>query len=562
VQIKRVHIENFRSIRSLDFEPGPYCVLIGENNAGKSNILRALNLALGETWPSERSFSEEDFHDQDTSKDIVIQVFFDETIDEWRNNYKLEIGGLELRCRAYKRKVKQKLAGSLATDYVCLQPNGKPAQYPSQPLKAGERHQGAWLPHRVSRDVRERVPFIYVDVHRDYGRQSPSSRWSVLRRLLNEVNLEFLNDKKEVEVLAPDGTKKRMTRRQAFESAVKAAYGYLRTDRFVEIEERLAANAIEQMGLDSKASAVELHFETHDPTNAFRSLQLYVDQMGIQSPAGDVGAGLQSAIVVAIFRTYEELKKEGAIFALEEPEVFLHPQRARYFARVLRSLAERGNQVFVSTHSPIFVQLDRPESVAIVRRNQADGTRVHQAERTDLAEDDRRALRLLTEFDTQRNELFFARAVLLVEGATEKLALPLAFRAMGYDINRLGISVVEVGGKTKLPLFAGVCRALDIPFVVMADHDVRDIDPGWSEKRRQSENRRNAKHESWNGCISGAADDSQIFWMRPDFEAEVGLPREDSEKLDRALALFREAGADDIAATLADTIRATVERLQ
>jgi hypothetical protein len=122
--------------------------------------------------------------------------------------------------------------------------------------------------------------------------------------------------------------------------------------------------------------------------------------------------------------------------------------------------------------------------------------------------------------------------------------------------------VVEVGGKTKLPLFAGVCRALDIPFVVMADHDVRDIDPGWSEKRRQSENRRNAKHESWNGCISGAADDSQIFWMRPDFEAEVGLPREDSEKLDRALALFREAGADDIAATLADTIRATVERLQ
>jgi putative ATP-dependent endonuclease of OLD family len=68
MQIKRIHIENFRSIKTLDFEPGPYCVLIGENNSGKSNILRALNLALGETWPSERSFSEEDFHNQDEQR--------------------------------------------------------------------------------------------------------------------------------------------------------------------------------------------------------------------------------------------------------------------------------------------------------------------------------------------------------------------------------------------------------------------------------------------------------------------------------------------------------------
>jgi len=561
LQIKRIHIENFRSIRVLDFEPGPYCVLIGENNAGKSNLLRALNLVLGETWPSERSFSEEDFHDQDTSQDIVIQVFFDETTEEWRNNFRLEIGGLELRCKAYKRRVKGKPAGSLATDYVCLQPSGKPAQVPSQPLKKGERHQGAWLPQRVSRDIRERMPFIYVDVHRDYGRQSPSSRWSVLRRLFNEVNLEFLNDKKEVDFLAPDGSTQRMTRREAFESSVKAAYAYLRTEHFAEIEERLAANAMEQMGLDPEGNAVELHFEAHDPTNAFRSLQLYVDQMGIRSPAGEVGAGLQSAIVVAIFRTYEELKKEGAVFALEEPEVFLHPQRARYFAQVLRSLAERGNQVFVSTHSPVFVQLDQPETVALVRRTQREGTRVHQAKRTDLADDDRRALRLLTEFDTQRGELFFARSVLLVEGGTEKLVMPLVFRALGHDLNRLGISVVEVGGKTKLPLFVRVCRALDIPVVVLVDHDVREIGAEWSAARQEREEERNARHKRWNQAIEEAVGDWALFWMRPDFEAEAGLPRDDAEKLDRALEHFHEVGERNIPEVLVEAVRATAERV-
>jgi len=556
MQIKRIHIENFRSIKTLDYESGPYCVLIGENNSGKSNILRALNLVLGEMWPTERSFSEADFHNQDTSNDIVIQVFFDETIEEWRNNCKLEIGGMELRCKAYKRKVGQKPAGTLTTDYYCIQPNGKQVQYPGEPLQKGKKPTGQWLPLRVTRELRDRLPLIYVGVQREYDRHGPTSRWSVLRRLLNEVNTAFLNDKTQIKVKKPDGSVERMTRREAFESAVKDAYTYLRTDDFVEIEQKLAANAVEQMGLDPARDKVELHFESHDPTNAFRSLQLYVEQMGITSPAGEVGAGLQSAIVVALFRTYEELKREGAVFALEEPEVFLHPHRARYFAGVLRGLSEKGNQVFVTTHSPIFVQLDRPESIGLVRRTEAEGTTVNQAAKTALAADERKALRLLTEFDTQRNELFFARSVLLVEGATEKLLLPLVFQKMGHDLNRLGISVVEVGGKTKILLFAKVCRAMDIPFAVLADHDVREIDESWSEARKRREEERNAKHRAWNTDIEQACPAGDLFWARPDLEAELGLPREESEKIDRAFGWI----AGVVPEQFPDLLRASIEK--
>lgn len=557
MQIKRIHITNFRSIRTLGFEPGRYCVLIGENNSGKSNVLRVLNLVLGETWPTERSFSEEDFYNQDTSNDIIIQVFFDETIEVWRNNCKLEIGGLELRCKAYKRRVGQKPAGTLTTDYYCVQPNGKQVQYPSDPLQKGRRHTGQWLPHRVTRELRDRLPLIYVGVQREYDRHSPTSRWSVLRRLLNEVNVVFLNDKTQIKVKKADGTVATMTRREAFESAVKAAYGYLRTEGFEEIEQKLAANAMEQMGLDPGRDRVELHFESHDPTNAFRSLQLYVEQMGITSPAGEVGAGLQSAIVVALFRTYEELKHEGAIFALEEPEVFLHPHRARYFAGVLRGLSEKGNQVFATTHSPIFVQLDQPESIALVRRTEAEGTGVKQAPRTALADGEREALRLLTEFDTQRNELFFARSVLLVEGATEKLLLPLAFQKLGYDLNRLGISVVEVGGKTKLPLFAKVCAAMEIPFAVLADHDVREIQESWREARKRREEERNGRHRGWNAEIEKACPAGGVFWARPDLEAEIGLPRDESEKIDRAFEWIATVSPED----LPDVLRRPIEKV-
>ncbi len=557
MRIRRVHIENFRSIKSLDFDPGTYCVLIGENNCGKSNILRALNLALGESWPGERSFTEEDFHGQDTANDIVIQVYFDKVIEDWRNNFKIEIGGIELRCKAYKRAVKGKPAGSLKVEYVCIGVDGKVVSCPAEPLQKGQQFKGQWLPHRVSGDLRESIPFIYVDVLREYDRQNPSSRWSVLRRLFNEVNAEFNSDKTTVKVRQPDGTEVKMTRREAFEQTVQGAYKYLRTERFEEIETRLAANAMEQMGLAEGDNKVGLRFGSHDSTNAFKSLDLYVDQLGISSPAGEVGAGLQSAIVVAIFRTYEELKKTGAIIAIEEPEVFLHPQKARYFAGVLRTLTEKGNQVFLTTHSPVFVQIHAPESVALVRRNASDGTKVSQAAKVELAETDRQALRLLTEFDSQRNEMFFAKKVMLVEGATEKVALPLAFKALGVDINKENLSVIECGGKTKIPLFARVAKALDIPFVILADHDVREIKAEWSDTRKKEQSEKNSKHERWNrDLVVAAGDEKRVFFLRPAFEDEMSLSGDDSQKVDQAFNKFETITAATLPAALRDPIHA------
>lgn len=554
MRILRVNIENYRSIKALKFEPASYCVLIGENNSGKSNILRALSIALGDTWPTERMFSDEDFYNQDTSNDIVIRVFFDEVAEEWRNNFKMEIAGIELRCKAYKIKVKGKPAGTLTTDYVCINSAGKTISYPAEKLEKGKKFSGQWVPYRVTKDIREQLPFIYVDVLRDYNRQTPGNRWSVLRRLFNEVNTEFLNNKTLIEVTRPDGSSVKMTRREAFEESVKDAYKYLRTETFEEIERKLAQNAIQQMGLDTEKSKVELHFETHDPTNAFKSLQLYVDEMGIRSPAGEVGAGLQSAIVVAIFRTYEELKKEGAVFAIEEPEVFLHPQKARYFASVLRGLSERGNQVFLTTHSPIFVQLHEPEAIAVVRRQSDSGTEVNQAKKVDLADNDRNALRLLTEFDAQRSEFFFARRVMFVEGNTEKVALPLAFKALGIDVNKENVSVIECGGKTKIPLFVRTADAFKIPFVVLADRDVKDIEDAWSENRKKEQRDRNAKHERWNKAILDVAGEGRAFWLEPDFESCLGLPKDESEKIDNALALFINASESDIPKCLRQAI--------
>ncbi len=76
--IKRILIENFRSIKHLEFEPTSLCALVGPNSVGKSTILKALDLVLGESWTSKSKVSRDLFND--VTNPITIEVDFDEPI--------------------------------------------------------------------------------------------------------------------------------------------------------------------------------------------------------------------------------------------------------------------------------------------------------------------------------------------------------------------------------------------------------------------------------------------------------------------------------------------------
>lgn len=53
LNITKIEIRNFRSVRNLSLSPGKLAVLVGKNDSGKSNILRALNLFFnGRTMPA------------------------------------------------------------------------------------------------------------------------------------------------------------------------------------------------------------------------------------------------------------------------------------------------------------------------------------------------------------------------------------------------------------------------------------------------------------------------------------------------------------------------------
>jgi predicted ATPase len=195
------------------------------------------------------------------------------------------------------------------------------------------------------------------------------------------------------------------------------------------------------------------------------------------------------------------------VLLIEEPELYLSPHAQRHLFRVLRALAQRGNQILYSTHAPVFLTVDRLEELALIRHHPTTGTKLFQPDPLAEAE----AFRVLSEFDNDRAELFLARAALLVEGRTEKMTFPFVFEALGIEPDKEGIIVLECGGKGNIPLFARICNATGVPYIVVHD---RDAPKG--QRPVESE-------QVINRQVLDVAGRRRIVVLVPDFEAVSGV---------------------------------------
>jgi hypothetical protein len=236
-----------------------------------------------------------------------------------------------------------------------------------------------------------------------------------------------------------------------------------------------------------------------------------------------------SAAALTLVGVVERLCERGCadlVVLIEEPELYLRPQAQRYLYRRLRALVELGNQVVYTTDAPAFLNVGRLDELVFVRQDHRLGVRTRQP-RLDPAEHD---FRFLTEFDAERSELFLARAVLLVEGATEKLVFPFIFRALGHDPDREAISIVECGGKSNILLFARVCAAAGIPHVAVHDRDSAPGRPPIASEREA------------NRAIADIVGKRHTVELAPDFEQVAGL-RSHRHKPEHAWQRFGSAGA-------------------
>jgi putative ATP-dependent endonuclease of OLD family len=470
LRISRLVIKNFRSIEDITLDLSQVCALVGPNNAGKSNILEALRRVLGTGWVSVSSFTAEDVFMHDSARDITISCSVEPPIQfqRFKGAPTTPIHGLRFEYTRYKIGEKK---GQPRLEQSCRDTNGAQPSVLAKAPKAGQSHQYERLVG-VPSEVRDAIPLIYIGTNRSLKEQLPSARYSLLRQMFEDINRRLQDKSDTVTVKHQDGTESQVPRVERFRSLMRAALLLLRTDAFTQVEASIKKNVLRQLGFDPTADTakIDLYFTPLDSFDFYKTLDLLIKEDGFTISAQEMGEGMQNAIVLAILQAFEETQKQGAILLIEEPEMFLHPQMQRSLYKTLLRIGEK-NQVIYTTHSPHFVAVPDYEQVQLVRRS-AGSTKVFPSA---LATDSARREKLIKELDPERNELFFATRLLIVEGDTEKLVFPEYAKALGIDLDQAGATIIEVGGKRNLMEFARIAISFGIPTGIVYDKDSSDF---------------------------------------------------------------------------------------
>ncbi|HEC86985.1 MAG TPA: hypothetical protein ENI49_03850, partial [Thermoplasmatales archaeon] len=414
----------------------------GPNNAGKSNIMKALSLILGESHPAFVKYEETDFYKKQKDEPFRIQVFFEDNYEEI-DSFVLE-----------------GIYGEKNSNFYAYDIWGNEKKY-------------------VTKELREKFALVTIDANRNLQYHlGYSSKWTFMSRIARCFDDLLKSGAYEDQ---------KRTIEESFD-AIKQAF--LEVQEFSDFETDLKRYFREQ--IKEGSYDLELNFEAYNPINYFKSLQLIAKEDGELIDLSQLGDGMKNLLMLAFFRSYAKSFRHDAIIAIEEPEIYLHPHARRHLYKVFRELAKSGTQIFYTTHSSSFIDVEYFDEVGLVTKESNGSTKVrfvstkdlvdfcHKTGATRATEENIRSFYKVA-YTPRLSEGFFANKIVLVEGATEEFALPIYLKALGCDIDLEGISIISVNGKNNLARYYRLFKAFGIPVHVIFDNDL-----GENEKYKSS----------------------------------------------------------------------------
>ena len=354
MQIKKLKIENFRSIVDLELSLDDTTVFIGANNSGKSAVLEAVRIALTRRWGQRGTgFTENDIHitgpedDPRTAPAPRILIIFEESsADEWPEDMVANLDDIMTLTGEGLNRVSMAITYSWDADDEVFKPawefldTGGNAQ---PPRRRAINLSGLY----------DYVPFYWLGALRDAEDEftARSRHWGGLLKSMNvpaELEQEIMQtlDDLDTKLLTSD-------------------------PRFAQIAETIGHATEVAAGATPGAAKLRML-----PLNLWDLLTragivLKNEESLPWLPLDHHGQGLQSLAVIfllqaAISQGLSEKLDEGAepIFAIEEPEVHLHPQAAR---TLWQRISELPGQKIVSTHSPYFIQHVPLRNIRLIR---------------------------------------------------------------------------------------------------------------------------------------------------------------------------------------------------
>lgn len=553
--IKSVRVQNFRSIKEATLECEPLTILVGPNGAGKSSFLNALELF----YSSSARYTEDDFYNVDTSQPIRVTVTFTKlekneeqlfapyiktgllSVEKelgWptgrgsqkyygrklRNPEFIEVrnasGAMEMRSQY--RDLRQKEEYEDLPNATTKEDIGRALnEWESANLDECEwaKDDGQFFGFKEVGEARlERFTrFVHVPAVREAAEDATEGRGSPITELLDIVVRTTLAQNEAIVKLQED-TQHRYT------NIVNNASQTILKDLESKLSRTLRTYVSD--------SGLEITWDTK------QVVQIPAPKANIKLIEDDfpttverTGHGVQRAFILTLLQhlALERTKLEKAerdestngeghaslftpslIFEIEEPELYQHPNRQRHFARVLQKLTEGSisgvtgqTQVIYSTHSPLFVDIDRFNQVRRLSKITVDNGKPRQtqvyttsldivAQELETADGKSKGTftgetlrpRLSSIMNPQVNEGFFADIVVLVEGEEDKAAVLCTAEDLGYNFEDAGISVIPCGGKANLDRPTIIFRQLGIPVYAVWDSDKGDSNPQTSTNHR------------------------------------------------------------------------------
>ncbi|ENM5898656.1 ATP-dependent endonuclease [Vibrio cholerae] len=458
IQIDIVRICGFRGISNIEIALPRVTVLLGQNNAGKTSVIKALQLAIGDY---SRYLSDEDFHiSEDGKRQEVITV-----------DIRLIPVADKARASEFSEEWQQELGAKIQAEadgkqYVAIRTTAKPDR-----VKGGyiiERYEmESWPVYTGWEKVNfrkklgkrlEAVPFIPIDAQRDIHTEL-KEKSSFVGRVLSSVEYDD-TDVAELERMVAEVNK------EAIEKSEPLKRLKTHLDNLNQSFE--GSGQTELTPFPKKIRDLSKRFSVNFGESDKSSFSMEYHGMGTRSWASMLTV---KAFTELLAKNHEEEAEPFfPIMAAEEPEAHLHPNAQR---TLYRQLIDVPGQVIISTHSPYIAGLAELHEIKYLNKPESS-VQVYQL-RTEFEDDDLRKLK--REVVHSRGELLFSKAIVLSEGETEEQALPELFESYtGKHPFSLGINFVGVNGSgAKYRPFLILAKDLNIPVFIFSDGEAQTV---------------------------------------------------------------------------------------
>jgi putative ATP-dependent endonuclease of the OLD family len=463
MNIKNISIKNFRNFKDfkIDFSDG-FQTIIGENNIGKSNLYWAIRLVLDRDLSyNSRNLDLKDFYgfrkEIEIDDHIVISIeLYSENLASFPTFHSFKTSNNTARITylfAHKNKF---------IDDDELPENIELSQFKWQLFASGnvlEIDEILKLDKINFRDL-DGINLYYINAFRNINSDLHGSTKS----LLSKYCQSRIDAKSELE---------------SVKTILKASSNDLNDLEFIpDIADNIQKKGYNIAG-EYFSFPISISFLSNYDVDAWSQLNLfYSPEAGNNVPIHTLGLGQKNILYLSLFIAELENssnKHEINILLIEEPEAHLHPQLQKILFSNLNDL--KTTQVFMTSHSTHIASDCNYKNLNILFKNIKKDVKSFSPFKDGLLSD-RENLLLKRYLDATRSEMFFASAIIFVEGVGEQFIIPsIAKEVYGINLTEHNISVIPIHSRYFDPYLKLVQdENLEIPVVAIIDGDTDELE--------------------------------------------------------------------------------------